>query len=250
MANSFSFAGDDLSVYGLIVTTSRANVIEQLVSYVQLKDRSYSLGIKKLPRLISVGVSIIGSTRAELDSNLNNIKKIIATEADGQLILDILSSRYYMARLTRFDGQYRAAILFEGSIDFICVDPLGYSTTLIERNHDINASPKTVVEAVTGTGFINPVYVLTAREDLGAITLKLENLTTDEELQWTGTLDTDDYLTVDVANWIVRKGVTVSMATVTGQFPRLKPGNNSLKVTALYSAVAGDLDITYRNTFL
>jgi phage-related protein len=95
---------------------------------------------------------------------------------------------------------------------------------------------------------ISPVYVLTAGEVLGAITVKLENVSTDEELQWTGTLTTADELTIDVPNWIVYKNGTASMSGVTGQFPRLQPGANSIKVTAM--AVTGLMDITYRNTFL
>lgn len=250
MASSISFNDTDLSTYGLIVTSSNANILKQLVSFIQLKDRGYRAGVKRPPRPISLDIAVIGTSRANLDSNLDNIKRIITTETDSKLILDILSNRYYMACLRDFDGEYRSPTLFKGSMDFICVDPLGYSTTLTESNHSIDADPDTVTETTTGTGMVNPVYVLTAREDLGAVTIKLENVTTDEELQWTGTLNTDDYLTVDVPNWIVRKDGTVSMSTVTGQFPRLQPGANSLKVTALYSSVEGDLDITYRNTWL
>ena len=248
MANSFSFDGTDLSAYELIVTSSAANMLRQLASFVQLKDRGYSSGIKRPPKSISLDINVTGSSRADLDSNLDNIKRIIATETDSQLILDIISGRYYMARLTDFDGRYRTAFMFEGSIEFICVDPVGYSTTLTESNHTIDADPKTVTETTTGTGKINPVYVLTAGEALGEITIKLENVTTNEELQWTGTLTTNDELEIDVANWIVKKNDTASMSGVTGQFPRLQPGANSIKVTALASS--GEMDIIYRNTFL
>lgn len=250
MANSFSFNATDLADYNLIVTSARANALEQLVPFIQLKDKSYSSGIKRKPKLITFDIITTGTSRANLDSNLDDIKKIITTEIDQQLILDILSDRYIMARLLTFGGRYNAATKFEGLMEFICVDPLGYSTSLTEQNHDINASPKTVTETITGTGFVDPVYVLTAKENLGAITIKLENLTTDEELQWTGSLTTNDELTVNLPLWKVLKNGSASMSTVTGQFPRLKPGANSIKVTALYSSVAGDLDITYRNTYL
>lgn len=249
MANSISFDDINLSAYDLVVTTSEANIFEQIVSFVQLKDRGYSSGIKRRPKPVSIGISVTGTTRANLDSNLDNIKRILSTETDSKLILDILSTRYYMARLESFNGQYRAATLFTGSIEFICVDPIGYSTTPTESNHPLTGSdPKTVIETTTGTGYVNPVYVLTAGAVLGAITVKLENVTTDEELQWTGTLTTADYLTIDVANWLVSKNGTASMSGVTGQFPRLKPGANSIKVSNM--AVTGVMDITYENTYL
>ena len=249
MGNSFTFDSTDLSTYNLIVTSSAGNMLRQLASFVQLKDRGYSAGIERPPKPVSLDIKVTGINRANLDSNLDNIKMILGAEIDSQLILDIISTRYYMARLTDFDGRYKSAFMFEGSIDFICVDPVGYSTTLTESNHPlITTDPKTVVETTTGTGMINPVYTLTAGAVLGAITVKLENTTTDEELQWTGTLTTNDELEIDVANWTVKKNDVASMSGVTGQFPRLQPGANSIKVTAM--AVTGVMDIVYRNTYL
>ena len=104
-----------------------------------------------------------------------------------------------------------------------------------------------VIEAVGGTGLVNPVYTLVAGETLSAITLKVENVTTDEELQWTGSLVDTDEIEIDVENWIVKKNSVADMATVTGQFPRLTPGNNSIKVTAF--STTGTMNIKYRDTY-
>jgi len=249
VGNSFTFNATDLSDYELVVTSSRPNVLGQIVPFIQLKDRGYGSGIKREPRPISIDIDVKGTSRADLDSNLDNIKRIITTEIDQQLIFDILLGRYFMARLTDFDGQYKAATLYSGSIDFICVDPLGYSITQTESNHPLTGSdPKTVTETVTGTGMVNPVYTLTAGANLGAITVKLENVTTDEELQWTGSLGDGHYLTIDVPNWIVKLNGSASMSGISGQFPRLQPGANSIKVTAM--AVTGVMGIIYKNNYL
>jgi len=107
----------------------------------------------------------------------------------------------------------------------------------------------TVVETTGSTASIEPVYTLTAGENLVAVTIKLANVTTDEELQWTGSLANGEVLEIDVPNWIVNKEGAASMATVTGQFPRLAPGAaNTLTVTGF--STTGTLNITYRNRFL
>lgn len=248
MSNSLNYDANDLSVYNLVVTSSRANILEQLVPFVQLKYKGYGSGIMRSPKNISITIAVTGISRANLDSNLDNIKKLIATETDSKLIFDILSTRYYMARTEKFDGQYISKLSFMGTIDFVCTDPLGYSTTLTNSNHNIDSDPKTVTETTTGTGLIDPVYTLTAGENLTDVTIKLENLTTDEELQWTGSLANGEVLEIDVPNWIVRKEGSASMSTITGQFPRLMPGANSIKVTGFSNT--GSLDIDYRNTYL
>lgn len=249
MANSFSFNGTDLADHGLVITTSRANILSQLVSYVQLKDRGYSSGIKREPKSISLDIAILGASHADINTNIDNIKKTITTETDGELVLDVLPGRYFNAQLESFDGDYEAPAIFVGVIGFICVDPLGYSTGVeTSHNHPINEAPFTTVpETTTGTGMVNPVYTLNAEQNL-TNTIMIENLNTGEELRWTGSLTPGQKLIIDVPGWIVKKEGDASMATVTGQFPRLQSGANQIKVTNF--GTTGSLDITYRNNYL
>ena len=248
MARSINFNATDMSTHKLIITTPGMNLLSQLVGRVQLQDKGYAFKPIREPRYITAEFAVTGTSLANLDVNLDAIKRLLTLTEPKKLIFDSLPLRYYNAILESFEGEYSLATLFQGTMVFVCPDPLGYSTTLTESNHSIDADPKTVTETPAGTGFISPVYVLTAGENLTDVTIKLENINTNEELQWTGSLTTGQELTIDVANWIVKKEGVASMATVTGQFPRLKPGANSIKVTALASS--GSMSITYRNTYL
>ncbi len=250
MANSIDFNGFDLSDYGLVLTHGNPQDFQQLSDSQQIEDIAYSFNPKHQPMVFRLDVDVIAATRATLDSYLDSIKAIIVTEIAARLEFDTIIDRYWMAKLDAFNGGYRAPGYFSGVMIFRADDPLGYDNTEVSSDHAIDTDPKTVVETPGGTGYINPVYTLTAKENLGAITIKLENISTDEELQWTGTLTTNDELEIDVANWTVKKNDVDDMDII-GQFPRLAPNTaNSIKVTALYSSVAGELNITYRNRYL
>jgi phage-related protein len=100
---------------------------------------------------------------------------------------------------------------------------------------------------VGGTAITLPVWTLTAGETLSDVTIKLENVTTGEELQWTGSLVDEDELEIDCKYWTVKKNGTADM-NITGEFPRLAVGANSIKVTGL--STTGTLNITYRDAYL
>ena len=251
MARSIDFNSTDMSTHGLIVTTPGFNLVKQLVSHVQLQDKGYAFTPMREPRRITVEFAVTGTSLANLDVNLDAVKRLLTLTVPKKLIFDSLPLRYYNAILESFKGEYRLATLFQGTLMFICPDPLGYKTTQDNHNHSINASPKTVDEPVGGTGYVTPVYTLTAKNTLTDATIKVENLTTEEELQWIGSLAIDGTLVIDVAKWLVSKGAVADMASVTGRFPRLKPNaTNQIKVTGLYVTVAGNLNILYRDTFL
>lgn len=248
MGYSLSFGGVDLSTYELIITSPGINQLRQLESHVQLPDKGYAFRPMREPRYIRVKCAVTGTTRANLDVNLDTIKRVLTTLVTKQLIFDVLSGRFFNAMLENFEGDYLSTTLFEGVIAFICPDPLGYSITETSSDHNIDADPKTVNEVTEGTGFIEPVYTLTAGDVLDTVTIKVENIEGGEELQWVGSLNNGQMLEIDVATWAVKKAGVASM-TISGRFPRLKPNTtNQIKVTGFLTN--GSLNIKYRNTYL
>lgn len=251
MARSINFNTTDMSTYKLIITSPGFNLLRQLVGSVQLQDRGYAFRPTRQPRRITVACAVTGTSLANLDVNLDAIKRILTLVEPKKLIFDSLPLRYYNAILESFTGEYRLATLYQGRLVFVCPDPLGYKTTEDDHNHNINTNPKTVNEPVGGTGYVAPVYTLTAKNTLTDATIKVENLTTDEELVWVGSLAIDGTLVIDCEKWLVSKGAVADMDTVTGKFPRLKPNaTNQIKITGLYVTVTGILNITYRDTYL
>ena len=245
-----NFDETDLSTYGLIVKgTSPIPYMPPVgIEHVQVGDKGYDFQAFLEPKIISLDVVISSAT---LESDLDSLSKILNPILGvKKLILDKPDDRYYNAKVSGgFEYQFIGDKIAVGSIQFICPDPMAYDNDETSSDHSITTDPKTVTEATGGTGYIEPVYTLTAGEALNDVTIKVENTDTEEEFQWEGSLANTEKLGIDVANWMVEKEGTASMATVSGQFPRLKPGfTNHIKVTGF--STTGTLNIKYRNRYL
>jgi len=255
MANSLSFDAVDMGDYNMVVNSAGASPFGQIVSYIQLQDKGYPFRPQREPRIITVQFTVTGTSRSNLDSNLDNIKRNLTKLEPFQLIFDALSTRYYMAILERFEGTYIQPAMFRGTMRFVCPDPVAYSTTENTVTQDVTADPTTLyipessAAVVGGSAFILPEWVLTAGETLSSVTIKLKNETTIEEIQWTGSLTSAQELIIDSSTWLVTKVATADMSTVTGKFPRLEPYiRNELTVTAF--GTTGTLTVIYRDGYL
>ena len=248
MANSFSFNAVDMTDYGLVVT-SAGSPFTQSAPSIQLRDRSYAFDSFRPPRIIVVGVQVKAATHTALRTALDSIKEKLNWRVDKQLIFDNLSTRYWMARFNTMQGMFEGPLSWSGSIEFTCVDPAAYSTSAVSNTYNVDADPDTNVETPGGNDYIYPIYTLTAGEVLAAITLLVENVTTDEELTWEGSVGNGKLLVINTATWLVTNDGTADMDDVSGKFPRLQPGvANSIKVTDF--STTGTLNIAYRNRFL
>jgi predicted phage tail component-like protein len=247
MAGAFTFNGIDMSAYGLTVTDHNAEDYSRAVNTIQTKGRAYISGEYMPARPLRLEVVIQGSSISDLKSKLDSIVAILSS--DGYLILDDDTTKHFNAH---FVGKSKLEkwgnTNWEGTLEFICPDPLVYSTTETSSDHTINADPKTVTETAGGNTITKPVWTLTAGETLTDVTISLKNNTTNEEITWEGSLASTDELEIDSQYWTVKKNGTESMATVSGKFPRLTPGSNSITVTAL--STTGSLNITYRAAYL
>lgn len=256
MAHSMTFDGNDLSEYKLVVTSPGASLYGQIVSHVQLPERGYAFRPEREPRRIRVTFEVTGDSRSDLDSNLDTIRRLVTQLTVKQLKFDSLSGRYYNALFERFQGNYKQATKFSGSMSFICPDPVAYSTTETSNDHDVDADPKTLYEpadsdeVVGGSAFLLPVYTFTAGENLSGITLIIKNETTIEELQIADlTLGNDEELVIDCVTWLVTNEGVAEMANVSGKFPRIESNlRNQFTITNFGSL--GSLNITYKEAYL
>jgi len=253
--NSLTYDAVDMGDYNLVVNSAGASPYGQIVSRIQLQDKGYPFRPQREPRIITIQFTVTGTSRSNLDSNLDNIKRNLTQLVPAQLIFDALSTRYYMAILERFEGNYIQPAVFRGTMRFICPDPVAYSTTETTVTQNVDANPKTLyipessASVVGGSAFLLPVWTLTAGETLTTVTVKLNNETTIEELQWIGTLTSGQELIINSSTWLVTKEGVADMADVSGKFPRLEPYiRNQIKVTAF--GTAGTLNVTYRDGYL
>ncbi len=249
--SSVTFNSVDLSTYGLKVL--QRNLPVKLSSTgIQLRDKSISARSQYPPKMISLSVVIEGDDAGDINDKLDSINLVLNKDVDKQLRLettDELEERYWNARFVALTGELEVPELWRGTLEFICYDPCAYAIEETSSDFNIDADPKTVEETPDGTAFIEPVYTLTAGEALNDITLTVENLTTGEEIQWEGSLANGEELEIDCVNWIVKKEGVADMADVSGQFPRLLPGEtNYIQVTGFSNT--GTLNITYRARYL
>jgi hypothetical protein len=221
-------------------------------NYVPVADKAYDFKAYLRPRAITLDCLVTGTNTTNLVANLDGISRLINPQNGVKtLVLDAPSDRYYNAKPdSAIDWEIIGDKLASGQLRFVCPDPLGYANSATSSNYNINADPKTVSETtVGGTAYIEPVWTLTAGGTLSSVTIKVKNNTTVEEIQWTGSLTVGQTLVINVPLWIVYKVGVASMATVTGQFPRLLPNQaNSITVTAF--GTTGTMNIAYRNTYL
>ena len=256
MANSIDFDGTDLSDYNLVVNSPGNHAFNQIVSRVQLQDRGYAFRPQREPRGISLEFTVTGTSRSNLDSNLDSIKRILTQLVVKQLKFDSLTDRYFNAILERFTGGYTSPVVFRGNMSFICPDPVAHSTTENTVTQDVDADPKTLYipessdEVVGGSAFLLPTFVLTAGETLSSVTLLLKNETTIEEISISSlSLVATDIVTIDSSLWTVTREAVAHMANVTGKFPRLEPNlRNQFTVTAF--GTSGTLSVIYREAYL
>jgi len=256
MANSMDFDGTDLSAYNLVINSPNINAFGQLVSRVQLQDRGYSFRPQRAPRKIRVEFTVTGTSRSNLEDNLDSIKRIIIQLTPQPIIFDVIEDRYFNAILESFTGDYISPTTFRGSFTFICPDPVAHSTTENDVTQNVDADPKTLyipesaAAVVGGSAFLLPTFVLTAGETLSSVTLLLKNETTIEEISISSlSLVATDIVTIDSSLWTVTRETVAHMANVTGKFPRLEPNlRNKFTVTAF--GTLGTLEVIYREAYL
>ena len=249
MTHSFTFNSVDFGDYGLKVTSAGISPYRFKSSLIQLQDLAYGSQPVRESKIIWPQFTVSAGSRSALDDYLDFIKMTLDEESEKALKFDILSDRYWNARVIRaFDGRYISPCDFEGAVQFECSDPLAFGTTARSNAHAIAADPTTVTETTVGSARIRPTYTLLATAALGAITVKVTNTDTGEEWQWQGTFADTKQLVFNTTTWVVTYDGAADMATVSGQPPSLLPSTaNPIKITGVSSAT---LTISYRDRYL
>jgi putative phage tail component, N-terminal domain len=248
MTDSLTFNSVDLSLYGLILNRSENNRTSFNRNTIQLDTRAFASRGKREALQIDTDFTIIGTNLSDSQAKLANIKRVLTTVETGELIFDNMPDVYYNASLSQLDCQRLGHKDLIGTISFLCADPYGYSTIETDQTDNITTDPKAVTVTVGGSALTLPVYTLTAGGSLsGPISVK--NNDTGEELVWDSSMVSTDELEIDTEHWIVKKNGTASMTDVSGQFPRLLPGqDNHIVVTGF--GTTGTLQTVFRSRFI
>ena len=247
MANSFTYRGYDFSTYGLVVKERDIPMTHEVDS-LQLHYKAFATDSKIPPKTISLSVAVTAADVTTLKTNLDIIKRLLNTQVDEHLILDSLSDRYWLARFTGLTGKFKG-VMFDGNIDFLCLDPYAYGNSEISHDYPDNENPETITETPGGTALIEPVFVLTSSVIDATATIRVRNDTLGMEITWgPGAIGIGGILSIDCSLWHVTLNAIASMSLVAAgsQFPILSPGEaNIIKVYGF----TGNVNITYRNKY-
>jgi len=244
MANSLTYRGYDFADYGLVVE-ERSIPMTHRIDSIPLHWRAFATDSKIEAKSISLNITVTAASVAALKTNMDTIKRLLNTQVDERLILDSLSDRYWWARFKSLAGKFKG-IRFEGSVDFLCLDPYAYDNTPVSNDYTDNEEPEVIQETPGGTALIEPVYTLTADGQQHGVTVKIRNDTLAMEIQWVGDLEDTEILAFDCSTWIVTLDGVASMSAVSGQFPVLSPGvANQIEVYDF----DGNVNIAYRNRY-
>ena len=243
---SITFNGTDLSAYGLVLSTPDPSA--QLMSQAyQMVTKAYSPESKATPKQMTLGVSIVGTSRTTLEAYLDSIKAVLNRRVAGRLVISNMSDRYWMAKYQSLIGSYPTPAVFEGMLSFVCYDPFAYAVTEVDATYDIDADPKEISLSVAGSAEAEPVMVLTAGEAWDS-SLTLENAALGMAFTWTGVMTSGQRLTVDCKRWYASLEGASAMSGAGGQFPVLAPGSNVISVAGFGSL--GTLRIRYRPRYM
>jgi phage-related protein len=245
MSNYFKFNNIDMSSYDLELL-NYPNEFFQDTESLQARDRAWGLTSKRMPQMVSFYVGIKGSGLSDLLSNLDDIKQALNQVTDCKLEIASITDRYWMARFSGMIEEQCSAKRWKGMINFILFDNMAYDNTEEDNNHTINEDPESFTETNPGTGNAKVVITLTCDDDLGEVTIGIENLTSGELFEWTGEINISDVLVIDCETMQVTLNDVVAMTGVDGRFIQLLPGNNSIEVTGF----SGNLNFTYRPRYI
>lgn len=175
------------------------------------------------------------ATQLALDQYLDTIRKNLR-KPNGNLDVTRpgMDTRRYIATLdnpeTLFADRERTHItICPFHAIFTCLSPFGEDIDYTAQSVSVTASPQ--VDAITNGGTIEakPVFVFAVNAANTVTVLNIQNDTTGDEIEYSGTVAAGDVFVFDSENLqVLKNSVAVDY---TGVFPKLDVGSNVLRFT-------------------
>lgn len=244
---SIEFNGTDLSTFGLELQQITAPLTQE-AKFAQLQDKAYRFEAVRPGKVIQLSCIIYADNLTDLLTNIDNINRVIAIKEPKQLILGHQTDRYWLAQFQQMTGPFTGIGAYEVELVFFAADPLAYAANETIYTTTLNTDPWTGTLNVGGTAEASPVYTLTPQNGPFGDQVVVTNITTGQTLIIDKEPVVGDVIVIDTERWIVTNNSTPIMNLIEGQFPRLKPGNNSLNISGLGDSP--QLKVEYRGRFI
>lgn len=205
-------------------------------------------------KTISVSGVIHKDTNAELEAELDAMKKALAVTA-GTLDITIAGSiRRYQATLVNghmmFSDRKNYHITFcPFQADFLTLEPFGYSP--LYESDEFNGTTDLSLDSEfnnNGTVRAKPIVMIVFTAVSAVTAVSFKNNTTGEEIKLTTGVSAGDYIKFDSeALEVTLNGV---IQDYSGAFPRLDTGGNLFTLTVTGVSATYDLTIKYKIPYL
>ena len=244
---SITFNGTDLSTFGLELQQIVAPITQE-AKFAQLQDKAYLFEAVRPGKVIQLSCIIYADNLTDLLTKIDNINKVIAIKEPKPLILGHQTDRYWMAQFQQMTGPFTGIGAYEIELVFFAADPLAYAVDETIYITTLNTDPWIRTLNVRGTAEASPVYTLTPQSGPFGDQIIFTNITTGQTLIIDKEPVVGDVIVIDTERWIVTNNSIPIMNLIEGQFPRLKPGNNSLNISGLGNSP--QLKVEYRGRFI
>lgn len=261
---SLGFNGVDFatSTYGMKVLKSTYAVIPaSIVPSIQIPylPGAYPFDRHSAPRQITLNCCIISETSTVDVLSKRNLILLALNEPEPKVLeLGTDQGKYWMAQLEgASQGAWRGSRCLEFSLSFLCADPHAYDNDLTSLDFTQASDPDTwsvTSGQAEGSQYSFPVVTMNPSGSPSNITV--ENDTTGETIVYgqAFTSGANNRIRFDSARMIWETSTdsgstwTASMSTVTGTYPRIKPGVQNDFIFTGFSA--GDINISFRPRYL
>lgn len=244
---SVKFNGTDLADYGLELRQVVAPLTQE-AKFAQLQDKAYRFEAIRPGKIIQLSSIIYADHLSDLLTKIDNINRVIAIKESKELILGHQTDRYWLAEFQQMSGPFTGIGAYEVELVFFAADPLAYAVDETIYITTLNTDPWIGTLNVGGTAEASPVYTLTPQSGPFGDQIIFTNITTGQTLIIDKEPVVGDVIVIDTERWIVTNNSIPIMNLIEGQFPRLKPGNNSLNISGLGDSP--QLKVEYRGRFI
>lgn len=180
---------------------------------------------------------VLGATATSARTNLDTLAKAIhpfrttPEQKTSKHDLFFYDDRYTRVLIGNFDVDPTAASrILKFKAKMVAIDPFQKYVGWLRSKTSLSASPTTLTLTVSGNMYSLPIITFTPAGS-NMTSCILENLTTGESFNFSGTVTTATDLIIDNDVMTVENNSVYAIASFAGDFMRLLPGGNELKFT-------------------
>ncbi len=250
--NSFSISDGTYMVVTDVYDDS-APTRELIGGIVPRDDGEYITSDFWRPKFITVEGYIKTSSGETMQAYLDTVKKNLRTR---EQYLDITKFGYFRRYIaswinpeTAFEDRKGYNInVVRFKLTFKCHFPFGTDLDYTSSQEAMSTSPSSLVVTNAGTVHARCKIAFVVDAANTCTVLNITNVTTGEQIQYTGTIAAGDVFIFDGENFTAKKNS--SNIDFSGSFPKCEVGSNNFRFTITGTSFSGTGTIAFKNPYL